>query len=428
MRGYHDGQRAVQRRAGGGALAERLERGIRSELPDVAQEFLAGVRLIFAGSTDPDGRVWCSVLSGPAGFVATPDDRTVAVAARPAPHDPLARALDGGPAPVGLLGIEPQTRRRIRVNGTAELGTDGVRVTTEQVYSNCPKYIARRDVAGEAPPLSARPLAVERSGLSAADRRLLAAADTFVIATAAADGSADASHRGGSPGFLTVHDERRVSFPDYEGNSMYMTLGNLAASPRAGLLVVNWETGDTLQISGRAAVDWSPERAAAIPGAQRVVDVEIERVLAVRGALPLRWVLEERSRFNPPAAAMLPRVPDLGDPTSYLEIEDGTRVFSADGAEIGEIEHVLADEDADIFDGLVIDTRIGPGGHRFVDATQVEGLYGRGAVLTLSTAECDSLPEPSENPGVMDADPDDTAPDDLGDKLKRAWNLLSGNY
>ena len=259
--------------------------------------------------------MWCSALSGPPGFVATPDDRTVAIAARPAAHDPLARALDDGSAPVGLLGIEPQTRRRMRVNGTAVLDPDGVRVTTEQVYSNCPKYIARRDVAGEPRRPVPRPVAVERAALSAADRRLLAAADTFFIATVA-DGSADASHRGGSPGFVAVHDERRLSFPDYAGNSMYMTLGNVAANSRAGLLVLDWETGDTLQISGRATIDWSPERAAAIPGAQRVVDLVIDRVLAVRGAIPLHWALEERSRFSPPAAGMLARVPDLGDPTS----------------------------------------------------------------------------------------------------------------
>jgi hypothetical protein len=427
MRGYHDGQRAVQRRAGGAATAERLERGIRPEIPDVAQEFLAGLRLIFAASVDPTGHVWCSALSGPPGFVATPDDRTVAIAARPAPHDPLARALGAGPVPVGLLGIEPQTRRRMRVNGTAELEPGAMRVTTEQVYSNCPKYIARRDVAGAPRPPAPRPLAVERAALSAPDRRLLAGADTFFIATAAG-GSADASHRGGSPGFVAVHDERRLSFPDYAGNSMFMTLGNVATNPRAGLLVLDWETGDTLQISGRATIDWSPERAATIPGAQRVVDVVVDRVLAVRGAVPLRWVLEERSRFNPPAAGILAPVPDLGDPTSYVELEDGAPVFSADGDEIGEVEHVLADEDTDIFDGLVIDTRIGSGGHRFADATQVQGLYSRGAVLTLSAAECEALPEPSDNPAVMNTDPDDVTPDDLSDKLKRAWDLISGNY
>ena len=119
---------------------------------------------------------------------------------------------------------------------------------------------------------------------------------------------------------------------------------------------------------------------------------------------------------------------DLGDPTSYLELDEGLPVFSADGEELGSVAHVLADPDADVFDGLVIDTRRGPGGHRFADATQVERLYTGGVVLTLTVAEAGRLPEPSENPGVMEADPDDVTPDDLGDKLKRAWDRISGNY
>ena len=119
---------------------------------------------------------------------------------------------------------------------------------------------------------------------------------------------------------------------------------------------------------------------------------------------------------------------DLGDPTSYLELPDGVPVLTSDGEEIGSVEHVLADPDADVFDGIVIDGRAGPGGHRFVDATQVDRLYAGGVVLTLDAVAAEALPEPSENPAVLEADPDDTAPDDLGDKLKRAWAWLSGNY
>jgi len=197
-------------------------------------------------------------------------------------------ALGRGPAAVGLLGIEPETRRRMRVNGTGTLAADGLTVRTEQVYSNCPKYIQRRHVAAAegGPP----PRAVERERMSAGDRRQIAAADTFVIATAGPDG-ADASHRGGSPGFVAVLDEGRLRFPDYPGNTMYMTLGNLESNPRAGLLFLDWETGDALQLSGRAAIDWSAERA---------VDFTVERVVATARAVPYRWALDERSRFNPP--------------------------------------------------------------------------------------------------------------------------------
>jgi hypothetical protein len=116
---------------------------------------------------------------------------------------------------------------------------------------------------------------------------------------------------------------------------------------------------------------------------------------------------------------------DLGSPTSYLVLADGTPVVTSDGREFGTIEHVLADADADVFDGLVIDTRAG---HRFADAEYVEAIHERGVVLALDATAAERLPEPGPNPATMDTGPADTVPDDLGDKLRRAWDYLSGRY
>lgn len=115
---------------------------------------------------------------------------------------------------------------------------------------------------------------------------------------------------------------------------------------------------------------------------------------------------------------------DLGAPVSYLALEEGTAVYAADGDEVGQVAHVLADEESDIFDGIVISQ--GLGRHTFADAEQVGEIYERGVVLALSAAEAEALPEPSENPAVIeDADPEGSG---LSDKLRRAWDLLSGNY
>ncbi|MGX6446821.1 PRC-barrel domain-containing protein [Patulibacter sp. S7RM1-6] len=114
---------------------------------------------------------------------------------------------------------------------------------------------------------------------------------------------------------------------------------------------------------------------------------------------------------------------DLGAPTSYLAVAAGTPVLSADGSRVGTVAHVLAVEEQDVFDGLVIDT---DDGARFVDATQVDGLYARGAVLTLDAAAAERLAAPRENPAQVGATPDDTVDDTLGDKLRRAWDLVSG--
>ena len=119
---------------------------------------------------------------------------------------------------------------------------------------------------------------------------------------------------------------------------------------------------------------------------------------------------------------------DLGNPISYLVLADGTPVLASDGQEVGRVEHVLADADADVFDGIIVDMRAGPGGHRFADADQVDAIHEHGVVLALDADAAARLPEPAENPATLSADPDDTVPDTLSDKLRRAWDYLSGRY
>ncbi len=117
---------------------------------------------------------------------------------------------------------------------------------------------------------------------------------------------------------------------------------------------------------------------------------------------------------------------DLGEPSSYLALEGGEPVYTCDGKRIGVVEHVLAAPDADIFDGIVLDRSVLPGGHRFVDADQVEEVFERGVLLKIEAAAAEALPEPSENPGVLKVDPADAEESPLTEKLRRAWDLISG--
>ena len=117
---------------------------------------------------------------------------------------------------------------------------------------------------------------------------------------------------------------------------------------------------------------------------------------------------------------------DLGQPSSYLALREGVPVYSSDGKDLGKVEHLLAEPDIDVFDGLVIDTSVLPGGHRFVDAAQVAEIFERGVVLGIDAAAAESLPEPSANPAAMELGPDDMVRGDLGDKLRRAWDRISG--
>jgi hypothetical protein len=121
-------------------------------------------------------------------------------------------------------------------------------------------------------------------------------------------------------------------------------------------------------------------------------------------------------------------VPELGEPASYLVLTEGAPVHASGGEELGKVKHVLAAPDLDVFDGIVVDLSAPPGGLRFVDASQVDEVYERGVVLLLDASAAEALPEPSANPAEMTAGPGDTVPDDLHDKLRRAWDRISGNY
>jgi hypothetical protein len=101
-------------------------------------------------------------------------------------------------------------------------------------------------------------------------------------------------------------------------------------------------------------------------------------------------------------------------------------VFSSDGRNLGKVEHVLADPEVDVFDGLVLDRTVLPGGHRFVDAAEVAEVYERGVELKIDADTAEGLPEPSANPGEAEVGPDDLVEDRAHDKLRRAWDLISG--
>jgi len=300
---WHEGERVLQQRAGvAEGLAAFGSRVIRDHMPMQHREFFARLPWLVAGSVDTAGQPWASALTGPAGFVQSPDERSLRIGALPLPADPLRASLLPG-RPVGLLGIEPQTRRRNRANGAiGEVDARGFTVQVRQSFGNCPKYIqAREPVLVERTPA---PAARRASGMDAAARAIVAKADTFFIATAHPDAGGglrshgvDVSHRGGRPGFVRLDGADGLAVPDFMGNSFFNTLGNITLHPLAGLLFIDYESGDLLQIGVRAELLWDGPEVAAFAGAERLLKMRVVSVLHQPGALPLRWGSVERSPF-----------------------------------------------------------------------------------------------------------------------------------
>jgi len=294
---FHPGETALQLRGGSRAqLAEVGPRVIRTFMPQQHRDFFAELPFVLAATVDGSGQPWASVLAGPPGFIRSPQPDRLRIDALPALHDPIAPLREG--AAVGLLGIQPHTRRRNRMNGRLiALDERGFEVQVGQSFGNCPKYIQPREARYAQPAEPARPPRA-LAQLDDAARRLIARADTFFIASAhpqAASPDAptafgiDVSHRGGPPGFVRQPGGSALVVPDFIGNSFFNTLGNLQLEPRCGLLFVDFVRGDLLHVAARASVQWEGPEVAKIDGTQRLLRLEVLRAIAVPAALPLHW-------------------------------------------------------------------------------------------------------------------------------------------
>jgi hypothetical protein len=276
---FHRDELAAQALAGEGAGRAP----IRSFMPDQHRAFFAGLPYLFVAAADEQGWPVASVLSGRPGFVHSPDPVTLRI---DGVRD--AEGLAAG-REVGLLGLDPTTRRRNRANGhVTEVDEGGLTVRVGQSFGNCAQYIQTRHptaMARVAAPVEAF------DGLDDAARALAMGADTFFVASRSRpgieSGGLDMSHRGGRPGFVGVHGNT-LAIPDFRGNRFYNTLGNLLGEPRVGLLFIDFAAGDLLQLQGHAEIDWAPGGAGP-EGAERVWRVRIERGWRRRGAFPFAW-------------------------------------------------------------------------------------------------------------------------------------------
>ncbi|HLD65378.1 MAG TPA: pyridoxamine 5'-phosphate oxidase family protein, partial [Pseudomonas sp.] len=300
---WHAGEKQLQARVG---VAERMERFgrqvIRDHLPEQHRDFYRQLPFLLFATVDGEGRPWAGILEGPAGFAHSPEPRQLHLASRPVADDPAASGLEPGAA-VGLLGIELHTRRRNRLNGhVGRRDASGLSITVEQAFGNCPQYIQLRQFefsdAESTPPAS---IAERLSGLDQTARTLIGRADTFFVASYIEhpDGSrsVDVSHRGGQAGFVKVEDDC-LTIPDFAGNLHFNTLGNLLLNPRAGLLFIDFATGDLLQLSGRTELILEGPRVEAFQGAERLWQLKVEQLVRRPAALQLRWRFQGLSPNN----------------------------------------------------------------------------------------------------------------------------------
>jgi predicted pyridoxine 5'-phosphate oxidase superfamily flavin-nucleotide-binding protein len=300
---FHPGERHIQTIAGVEAASAIVGKSIARTIIPGAWSFLAAQQMIVIGSWDGQRGAWPCLVVGKPGFITTKDGAIVRLdlsAAYADAYDPIWANLQLN-GKISLLAIELATRRRLRVNGRVtelpqtSVATSAFEVIVEQSYPNCPKYIQRRvmHVIEACAPTTAPPR--EKTQLSSSQIAIIAAADTCFVASVGPTNDTDVSHRGGNRGFVEVLSPTALRIPDYRGNNMFNTLGNIHATGFAGLLFVDFTTGRQLQIVGNAEI----QNVEPSEFAQRFWTLNIAQVRESLLPVGVTWDFIDASPFNP---------------------------------------------------------------------------------------------------------------------------------
>ena len=247
LRNFHEGEARLQAEAGvdSARFDAMVEEAFTPEMAPNEARFVAQRTFSVAASLDTDGRPWASPLLGrPDELFRVLDARTISIAAPRVDGDPLIDDI-AATGELGVLFFDPSHRRRATSLGRARVEADGtITYRTRRFYGLCTKYIFKRShTPGDGARASVP--GAPRSGprLDRDDRAQLAATDTVFLASHHVEHGTDATHRGGPPGFVTVVDDTTLTLPDYTGNGMFQTLGNLLLDDRIGLLAVDFTSG-----------------------------------------------------------------------------------------------------------------------------------------------------------------------------------------
>ncbi|KAF2760255.1 putative oxidoreductase [Pseudovirgaria hyperparasitica] len=291
--------------------------------------------LLAVGVIDAEGRPWVTVWGGESGF-SRPLSNTIVGTKTYVDrvNDPVVQCLVGGRADgevvkeegtgrmVSALTIDLMTRKRVKLYGRMVAGAlanadegeneepNAVKpvnqgliqlvVNVEQSLGNCPKYLNKKEVTPA--PIQSK-LVSDSPKLSTKALELLGDADLFFVSSYYLDTDMDTNHRGGPPGFVRVlsndSDGTEIVWPEYSGNRLYQTLGNLCRTPKAGLAFPNFVTGDILYVTGDTEILIGEDAAKLLPHTNLLVKLKIRSAKLVESGLPFRGVPGELSPYNP---------------------------------------------------------------------------------------------------------------------------------
>ena len=327
---WHDGEKAVQKLLLAPSLIH-ANPSARGMTPSYNYR-VANSPLVAFGALDEKGRPWTTVWGGERGFTRPIAQNILgAQSVVDRMYDPVVKALvgsapvgdlvrpeeDGPPKLMAGLSIDLETRDRVKLMGKMIVGAlmpqpsvdgkdDGtigemqVAMAVQESLGNCPKYLNKKEIYPHipTPKLASHSLPLPQAALD-----LIENADLFFLSSTNGE-SMDTNHRGGPQGFIRVlsnsPEDLSIVYPEFSGNNLYQTLGNLHLNPKIGIAIPDFDTSDVLYLTGETQLLAGPNASAVLPHTKLAVKIRVEEALFVQDGLPFRGRRGEPSPYNPP--------------------------------------------------------------------------------------------------------------------------------
>lgn len=301
---FHSGEIEIQKVTGEVAIAESNSRMIKDTIIKGAIKFIEKQSMVIVSSVDNSNQVWTSILVGEPGFAEVPDPNSLSINLEKVHSDQqdifYKNIVNGNQ--IGTLFIELATRRRFRINGTIALDGNKINITILEAYPNCPKYIQQRTI--QQPNVHRQVVVKKKYGdsLGMDIQNWISSSDTLFVGSISNDGRLDASHRGGKKGFVEVLDDSILKVPDYQGNSLFNTMGNVAQNNKSGMLFIDFANKRTLQLTGKSELIFNQNSAIDIEktgGTGRFWTFKVSEWIITQNQHGLNWEFIGNSPFNP---------------------------------------------------------------------------------------------------------------------------------
>lgn len=248
---FHQGEIEMQQLVGEPDKSVTASRIIQGTVPPGALQFLRQQSMIWIGIKDSNNLPWAFPLFGSPGFINPNKGERIDIELSENALIPeqWLRLLSIGKY-IGCLAIELSSRRRLRINGVIKaINPRQLQIEVQQAYPNCPKYIRKRELLSR-PNEGGFQYLSSGTTLTEALSNIINQSDTAFLASVGPNG-ADVSHRGGPAGFINVDSMNKITVPDYKGNGLFNSLGNLRINPSGGLTIVEFHQGHFLQLTGK---------------------------------------------------------------------------------------------------------------------------------------------------------------------------------